>query len=157
MDITTLAAWGEFLGGIAVVISLVYLASQIRQNSRLLQVSTTVALGQGDIEISKLVIEHPEVMRIFSVGAPNPESLSETERIRFDGYLLLCVRQFQQNYFVAQDGALKPALWEGEVKALACILKQAGPRKWWDGVRFGFCDEFADFVDGLIREGEAAG
>ena len=35
MDITTLAAWGEFLGGIAVVVSLVYLASQIRQNSRL--------------------------------------------------------------------------------------------------------------------------
>jgi hypothetical protein len=26
MDITTLAAWGEFLGGIAVVVSLVYLA-----------------------------------------------------------------------------------------------------------------------------------
>ena len=36
MDITTLAAWGEFLGGIAVVVSLVYLATQIRQNSRLL-------------------------------------------------------------------------------------------------------------------------
>ena len=28
MDITTLAAWGEFLGGIAVVVSLIYLASQ---------------------------------------------------------------------------------------------------------------------------------
>ncbi len=34
MDITTLAAWGEFLGGIAVVVSLVYLASQIRQISK---------------------------------------------------------------------------------------------------------------------------
>ena len=33
MDITTLAAWGEFLGGIAVVVSLIYLAGQIRQNS----------------------------------------------------------------------------------------------------------------------------
>jgi hypothetical protein len=31
MDITTLAAWGEFIGGIAVVISLIYLAGQIRQ------------------------------------------------------------------------------------------------------------------------------
>ena len=37
MEITTLAAWGEFLGGIAVVISLVYLASQIRQNSKMLK------------------------------------------------------------------------------------------------------------------------
>ena len=40
LDITTLAAWGEFLGGIAVVVSLIYLASQIRQNSRLLRAST---------------------------------------------------------------------------------------------------------------------
>ncbi len=45
MDITTLAAWGEFLGGIAVVSSLIYLASQIRQNSRLLQVSATASLA----------------------------------------------------------------------------------------------------------------
>ncbi len=37
MDINTLAAWGEFIGGIAVVVSLIYLASRIRQNSRLLQ------------------------------------------------------------------------------------------------------------------------
>ena len=38
-----LAAWGEFLGGIAVVVSLIYLAGQIRQNSRLLRASTSAA------------------------------------------------------------------------------------------------------------------
>ena len=34
MDITTLAAWGEFLGGIAVVVSLIYLAGQIRMSTK---------------------------------------------------------------------------------------------------------------------------
>jgi hypothetical protein len=49
MDINTLAAWGEFLGDIAVVISLIYLAGQIRQNSKLLRVSTTGAIyPEGD-------------------------------------------------------------------------------------------------------------
>ena len=43
MDITTLAAWGEFIGGIAVVVSLIYLAGQIRQNSKLLHASTASA------------------------------------------------------------------------------------------------------------------
>ena len=33
MDITTLAAWGEFLGGIGVIVSLFYLAAQIRTNT----------------------------------------------------------------------------------------------------------------------------
>ncbi len=40
MEITTLAAWGEFLGGVGVIASLIYLASQIRQNSKLLRAST---------------------------------------------------------------------------------------------------------------------
>ena len=43
MDITTLVAWGEFLGGIAVVVSLIYLAGQVRQNSRQPRASTTAA------------------------------------------------------------------------------------------------------------------
>ena len=32
LDITTLATWGEFLGGIAVVVSLVYFVSRSRLN-----------------------------------------------------------------------------------------------------------------------------
>ena len=39
LDITTLAAWGEFLGGVAVVVSLLYLASQIRMNTRTVRAS----------------------------------------------------------------------------------------------------------------------
>ena len=46
LDLTTLAAWGEFIGGIAVVVSLIYLAGQILQNSRLLRSSTVSATAQ---------------------------------------------------------------------------------------------------------------
>ena len=48
MDITILAAWGEFIGGIAVVVSLVYLASQIRQNSLISMSPTTAAFPQSE-------------------------------------------------------------------------------------------------------------
>jgi hypothetical protein len=53
LDINTLAAWGEFIGGIAVVVLLIYLAGQIRQNSRLLRASTaslTMDAYSGDRE-----------------------------------------------------------------------------------------------------------
>jgi hypothetical protein len=33
LDIATLPAWVKFIGGIAVVVSLIYLAGEIRQNS----------------------------------------------------------------------------------------------------------------------------
>jgi len=37
--IAPLAAWGEFIGGIAVVVSLIYLAGQIRSNSKTVRAS----------------------------------------------------------------------------------------------------------------------
>ena len=52
---------------------------------------------------------------------------------------------------------MKPALWQGAMRGNAWILRQPGPRQWWNEMKFTFTDEFADFVDGLIREGEAAG
>ena len=48
LDINTLAAWGEFNGGIAVVVSLIYLASQVRQNSNLLRASAASDLPPSD-------------------------------------------------------------------------------------------------------------
>jgi hypothetical protein len=157
VDITTLAAWGAFLGGIAVVVSLIYLASQIRQNSRLLRVSATVALGESDTELMKMAVEDPEVWRILLEGYENRDALPPPEKIRLDAYLDMMIRAFQRNYFIAQDGVMKTALWEGDVRGNAWVLRQPGPRQWWREQRFTYCDEFAEFVDGLIREGEAAG
>jgi hypothetical protein len=74
MDINTLAAWSDFIGGIAVVVSLLYLAGQIRQNSRRMQIATTVSLGESDLEFSKLMIDDPELGPIFREGLADPET-----------------------------------------------------------------------------------
>jgi len=47
MDITTLAAWGEFLGGIAVVVSSTALAEKNGQNSGLVRTSNSSAAAQS--------------------------------------------------------------------------------------------------------------
>jgi hypothetical protein len=157
MDIITLAAWGEFLGGIAVVFSLIYLASQIRQNSKLLRVSTTISVCESDIEFAKLRMADPEMMLVVRAGFANRESLTAVEQERFDTFLDLCARVLQKSYFVQQDGAMKQSLWQGEQQGMAWILRQPGSRQWWDESGHTFCNEFGEFVDVLLREGEAAG
>ncbi len=159
LDINTLAAWGEFIGGIAVVVSLVYLASQIRQNSRLLKVSTTGALATSDIEFSKLLIADSELHRIYEEGLADRDSLPETERRRFDMFLNMMMRAFKRDYYFAQDGAINDSVWQGERQSYLLTLQQAGARQWWSEtlVQSYFGDEFRDYVDDLIREGEAAG
>jgi len=157
MDITTLAAWGEFLGGIAVVVSLIYLAGQIRQSSRLMQVSTAVAAHESDAARVSLLMQDPEMMRLYFEGLADCTSLSEADRRRFDTFFDQNFRGFLANWRFAQAGILDEAVWEYDRNGQAWHLQQPGVQQWWNEFRFLYGDEFGAFVDGLIRKGEAAG
>ena len=156
MDITTLAAWGEFIGGIAVVASLLYLASQIRQNSRLMRASTTSSSNQVMSTMSAMLAQDPEVARIYSDGIADRASLPQTDRQRFDALLTLWLQAPYEQFQFKRDGVSSPPQWTYHAQGLAHLLQFPGAQQWWHEYRGLYWQEFADFVDGLIREGEAA-
>jgi hypothetical protein len=158
MDITTLAAWGEFLGGIAVVVSLVYLASQIRQNSKLLRASTASVIMEGVNATSGRMVDDPEVARIYFTGCEDRNSLSESDRERFDPLIAMIFGAWDQEYDFFQDDVMSERAWRRARRAMIYAMQRRGIRQWWkDWGRALYGDEVQDFVDGLIREGEAAG
>ncbi|MBW2422862.1 MAG: hypothetical protein JRG86_01345 [Deltaproteobacteria bacterium] len=84
MDSVTLAAWGELIGGIAVVASLIDLASQIRQNSRLLRTSlATVGLDSQNLMADRMT-QDSDLAHIYFSGLDDQSALSEHDRERFD-------------------------------------------------------------------------
>ncbi len=157
MDITTLAAWGEFLGGIAVVASLIYLASQIRQNSNLLRASTASATSQIEYQQNALMVQDEEVARIFWEGLADRASLSEKDRRRFDPLMNLQIKGNGQQYKFHRDGLATPDVWVQAERGMRWVAEQPGFQHWWREWRTQFDDNFQGFIDGLIREGEAAG
>jgi hypothetical protein len=138
--------------------SLVYLAGQIRQNTRVLKVSTTSAVATSDLEYYKLLLSDPELEITFSQGLVDRASLSDLERRRFDILFDMTMRTFQRDYFFAQDGAIKDSIWQGERKGYTMMLCSPGGRQWWsESVSPNYYgDEFRSYLEGLIREGEAA-
>ena len=156
MDIITLAAWGEFLGGIAVVVSLIYLAGQIRQNSRLLRASTASATSAANTSVNTLLVQDPEVSRIFYDGMAEPSSLSEADQGRFNALIGMLMANLNQEYQFAQDGVIATTVWVQREQTFRMLLQQPGFRQCWNQLRGIYGDEFGEFVDGLIREGEVA-
>jgi hypothetical protein len=156
LDITTLAAWGEFIGGIAVVVSLIYLAGQIRQNSRLLRASTASATSETAMAVPRLIAQDPEIGRIFFEGLGDRAALSDAELPRRDALFALNVNAWNQNYEFAKDDVIGPAVWENNERMIRWFFQKPGGRQWWTAWRFQYGADFAEFVDGLIREGEAA-
>ncbi len=156
LDITTLAAWGEFLGGIAVVASLIYLASQIRQNSRLLDASIADTRLRSVNETATLMVQDAEVSRIFWDGIADRSSLSEADRRRFDPLLSILFIGNRENYKYYRDGMISRETWDGYEQGLRWQLQQPGVREWWREWNRVLPSEFRDFVEGVIREVEAA-
>ncbi len=108
MDITTLAAWGEFLGGIAVVVSLIYLASQIRQNSRLLRASTASATIAAFNATAGLMAQDAEAARIYWDAMADRASLSESDRQRFDAMMGMNFNQWNRSISSPPTGSSVP-------------------------------------------------
>ena len=157
MDINTLAAWGEFIGGIAVVVSLVYLASQIRQNSKLLRVSATVAIATSERLNVSAMMDDPSLARAWTIETAEFESLPEIEQARLGAFVALQVSTFHQNYYFQKDGVARDEVWKAQKRINASLFRQAWTQKVWSDSRLSFSDEFGEFVDDLIRESEAAG
>jgi hypothetical protein len=83
------------------------------------------------------------------------ESLPEAESIRIRSFLNLQLTMLYRHFYFAKDGAIRGAVWEAEIRVTKPLLRQAWVRQHWSEMRYVYSDEFVEFVDGLIREGEA--
>ncbi len=88
--IQDLGAVGEFIGAIGVVITLVYLAYQIRQNTSQLQqnilIAKAAAVNASNIALRvtwQSIFESTEMPEIFLRGNENPGELGEMQKLRY--------------------------------------------------------------------------
>ncbi len=86
---------GDFIGGIGVVITLAYLAVQIRHNSRVAALAAGHSISIGFTEFLERITLDPELYSIWNRAFNSPDSLDEVERDRFDrlmvGVFLRCL------------------------------------------------------------------
>ena len=88
MSIIELGALGEFVGAIAVVFTLGYLALQLRQNTRMMRANIRQLQTQCQVEVNRLMAEpfQAEVLRLAAQTSGFPGSRHAGGR----GYSGLC-------------------------------------------------------------------
>lgn len=159
MDLETLALIGEFLGGIAVLVSLIYLAIQIRQgnrqvahNTRSLEVSTYQAVTSDLNDFRALLITQPELGRVYVQGLEDPAALSPDELFRFRGLMQTLFGNLELQYRVREAGLL--ALDSHDATLLGVAVSPGG-RGWWRQARSLYGSDFQSYVDDLVRRHDA--
>ena len=157
MTLEDLANFGEVVGAVAVVVSLIYLAIQIRQNSIQIGENSQIArllmqenFVSGQEAFCRSVIENEEVHRIWNLGyVADGEITSEADRELY-GFMLY--GQMYRYHVMYQARVIEPLEYE---RCLIHIDRFAalGPfRSWWSrhNSSFAFDTDFVELVDSRI-------
>jgi hypothetical protein len=83
MNLNDLANLGQIIGALAVVISLFYVAHQIRQNTNAVRSATAQTVHEHFAKWYHLVAADDELSEIVAMGLRDYGSPSEKERVRF--------------------------------------------------------------------------
>jgi hypothetical protein len=138
---------GDFVGGIGVIITLLYLAAQIRQNSRTVKAASGQAILATLGQTLQSVSATPQMARVVAIGQVDIDQLTEDEQPQFILWLLGWFRILEQAFYQYKLGSLDPVLWEGHAAQISSTLQSPGVRRWWAVRGQLFHPEFRRFID----------
>ncbi len=127
-----LGAWGEFLGGIAVVMSLIFVGIQVRQSTEASRAATRQAVADSMVMATNAVIEPVtlnEAMADLESGA-TIESLPLTQRHQLRLYASMYTRIIDNAFYQYQRGMLEAEQWESLRNGLIFNLGTEAGKQW---------------------------
>jgi hypothetical protein len=156
MNIMELGALGEFVGAFGVIATLIYLAIQVRQNTRSLRSTFEKDVSSQFVEmgIQWAPTSIPDLMSKASEGVSN---LSEEETSQFvmAGFTIFHAHQVAHDSWL--EGNLSDRSWESFKQLLRSQLASAGMQAFWKIRAPTYKAEFREYVDGLSGDGVSPG
>jgi hypothetical protein len=161
MTLEDLGNVGDFIGGIAVLATLAYLALQVRQNNRLLRANTasvrassSIAINERLVGVNQSLVENPSLAEIFVRELSSPGSIEGADRVRLDTLLQSMFISLENNMKLAQAGTIDPKDWEPWSRHLRNWLRNPAVRAWWHRQRSPFGEDFEAHVQAILAEDE---
>lgn len=159
MNWDALAAVAELLAALGVIVSVVYLAAQIRHSN--LQVAEQgrsqrlVALAdvaQRFTSFRKTVVEDRELASIWSRGREDLRDLDDAERVRFDYLAAEMFWVWAMMFLYHKEGTVDESVFDLSVTNLRLYAVGPGIEEWWrtSDHRSEYPDEFRAAADDLL-------
>ncbi len=148
MDLTQLANLGEFVGGVAVLVTLVYLAVQIREVKLANRSAAGDETARSWRENLGFLMEHADV---FSAGARGMAALRGEDALRFVPLMQYIMAYFENFYGKYRDGVVDRAEWERLDQVLVWYFSWPGVVEWWSVTEAQYRPEFSAHVRALLH------
>jgi len=147
MTLDQVASIGEIISGIAVIISLVYLAIQIRTNTEAERSSTYQSIVSDFGAMNNTMASTPELSHMFVQAMENYHQLSSDQKARISQIFFQCFRYFENMFYQHKKGYLDEEVWIGWKRLMLTYYSRPGFQTWWEHRREVYSEPFAVFLE----------
>ena len=155
MDREILETIGTYVSVLAVVISIVALAFQVRQHTRSLGSQNYATALDRLAAVQARLGSDPAANNVFTRGVRDARALTSDERTQLVWILYEMFGAFEFMFDEAERGALPSHVWDRWSGTLAWWVSQPGVRDWWQHRPVPFNTRFTAFVDERVRSPRA--
>ncbi len=149
MSLSDLASVGAFVSGFAVLVSVIYLALQVRQTERNQKISIRHSRVSRIVEL-QVALADPAVADAWLHGLGNPQQITQTELTQFINLCRALFFHFEDSYYQREEGLLNDDAFETVVAGARLLARSPGFRAAWKLARANFGGRFRDFIDGVM-------
>ncbi len=147
MNWEAVGAIGETVGAVGVVVTLFYLALQIRQQNRESRIAAVHELNEA-FRGSITSFQDAGLADIFSRAKDDFQSLTEPERLRFIAMVQAVFRVWEDAFYQYDLGRLDPGIWNAMLVQFSGYLSLPGVLRVWEIRKQAYNQRFREFVDG---------
>ena len=158
MNWEAIGAVGEVAGAVGVIVTLVFLAFQIRQHTGQLEENTRTLKSNALDETQRSwdhwrqhVIEDGYLAELWNRGLEDPERLDQVDALRFDSIVGECFNAAMSTFRRAM-AAGDPEHWRLTAVGLKQVVSLPGALDYWSRCRDQFYEDFAAEIDRLLAD-----
>jgi hypothetical protein len=142
---------GELLGVFAIVASLIYLALQLRQRTKLIRLSTLHHISSLYVSVMDMHSHNQEASDLWFKGLNDFDNLNQGQRTRFMIFMGATMRILNEQFYQWQEGALDKQIWQGMKGPIDDIAQHSGFKAYWEIRCHQFSESFQEYVDESIK------
>ncbi len=142
-----IGAIGEVAGAAAVVVTLFYLARQIREGARQDRRMQYAQLNRDFLQLPGAIAHDESFSNVFYQGMVDPSSLSQAQRARFYSAVLITFRSLEALFHYHREGGVDDWGAASHQAAMVDLLGMPGFRCYWADRKHWYSAEFQKEVE----------
>ena len=145
----------EIVGIVAVLLGLVFVGLELRQNSELLRITATQTLAAEYSDALEVMAYEGEAACVYALGINGLRNLNDVQRLRFFVQMFLILRSAEQLHYYSNEGMVEDRVWRGFERQLLEVANLPGVQEYWEVRGSWYSDAFQEYFDGAIESGPA--